>query len=61
MEAKESYKSNFSLLRKWGIEPAVRELVEKDGWLIEWEARKRGRKVAMLLFKFEKKPQGGLF
>ena len=29
MEATESYKSNFGLLRKWVIEPAVAELTEK--------------------------------
>lgn len=61
MEATESYKSNFSLLRKKVIEPAIKELTEKDNWLIEWEARKRGRKVATLLFKFQRNPQGQLF
>lgn len=61
MEAKESYKSNFGLLRKWVIEPAVKELTEKDNWLIEWEACKRGRKVVTLLFKFQRNPQGSLF
>ncbi len=61
MEATESYKKNFSLLRKWVIEPAVKELTEKDGWLIEWEARKKGRKVTSLFFKFTRNPQNGLF
>ena len=57
MEATESYKSNFGLLRKWVIEPAVTELTEKDNWVIEWEAIKRGRKVTSLRFKFERNPQ----
>jgi len=61
MEATESYKTNFQLLRKRVIEPAIKELTEKDGWLIEWEVRKRGRKVATLLFKFQRNPQGRLF
>lgn len=61
MEAKESHKKNFSDLRRWVIEPAIRELTEKDNWLIEWEARKRGRKVATLFFKFQRNPQGQLF
>jgi plasmid replication initiation protein len=61
MEATESYKTNFQLLRKRVIEPAIKELSEKDGWLIEWEIRKRGRKVSTLLFKFERNLQGGLF
>jgi plasmid replication initiation protein len=60
MEATESYKSNFGLLRKWVIEPAVAELTEKDNWIIEWEPIKRGRKVAALKFKFERNPQGQL-
>ena len=60
-EATESYRANFQLLRKRVIEPAVKELTEKDNWLIEWEARKRGRKVATLLFKFKRNPQGSLF
>ncbi len=61
MEATESYKANFSLLRRKVIEPAVKELTEKDNWLIEWEAVKRGRKVATLMFKFVRDPQGSLF
>lgn len=61
MEATESHKKNFSDLRRWVIEPAIKELTEKDNWLIEWEARKRGRKVVTLLFKFQRNPQGTLF
>lgn len=61
MEATESYRANFQLLRKRVIEPAIKELTEKDNWLIEWEARKRGRKIATLLFKFQRNPQGSLF
>ena len=61
MEATESHRKNFSDLRRWVIEPAIKELTEKDGWLIEWEVRKRGRKVATLLFKFQRNPQGRLF
>jgi plasmid replication initiation protein len=61
MESPESYRKNFQLLRKRIIEPAVKELTEKDGWLIEWEAVKSGRRVASLRFRFERNPQGGLF
>ncbi len=61
MEAKDSHRKNFNNLRKWIIEPAVKELTEKDGWLIEWEAVKSGRRVASLRFRFERNPQGGLF
>lgn len=61
MEATESYRANFNVLKRKIIEPAIKELTEKDGWLIEWEAIKRGRRVAVLRFKFERNPQGGLF
>lgn len=61
MEAKESHKLNFNHLRKWVIEPAIKELQEKDDWLIEWETVKSGRRVAVLRFRFERNPQRGLF
>jgi plasmid replication initiation protein len=43
------------------IEPAVKELTEKDGWLIQWEAVKAGRKVKAIRFTFMRNPQGSLF
>ncbi len=61
MEIPNSYKTTFGLLRKKVIEPAVKELQEKDYWIIEWKAIKKGRKVAMLEFKFKRSPQGKLF
>lgn len=61
MEAKESHRKNFNNLKKWVIDPAIKELTEKDSWLIEWEAVKSGRRVAKLRFRFERNPQGGLF
>ena len=47
---------NFQLLRKRIIEPAVKELTEKDGWLIEWEAVKSGRRVASPAVQIRAKP-----
>ncbi len=61
METPESYKTTFGLLRKYLIEPAVRELQEKDHWIINWSGIKQGRKVTMLEFKFKRDPQGTLF
>ena len=61
MEATDSYKANFSLLRQRVIEPAIKELTEKDSWLIDWQPIKKGRKVTALKFKFERNPQGNLF
>jgi len=42
------------------IEPAIKELTEKDGWLIQWEPVKTGRKVGSLRFTFMRNPQGSL-
>jgi plasmid replication initiation protein len=38
----------------------VHELNEKDGWLIDWEPIKAGRKVKAVRFTFERDPQGRL-
>lgn len=57
MEASASYRSNFGMLRKWVIEPSVKELNEKDNWAILWEPVKLGRRVATLKFKFKRDPQ----
>lgn len=57
MGAKETYANNFAQLRRWVIEPAVKELTEKDGWEISWEPLKAGRKVVALRFEFRHSPQ----
>ena len=36
VEAQPSHRANFGKLRTKIIEPAVAELVQKDGWLIQW-------------------------
>ncbi|NZA52399.1 replication initiation protein, partial [Escherichia coli] len=48
MESPDSYKTTFGLLRKYMIEPAVKELTEKDHWMIDWKPIKKGRKVVRL-------------
>lgn len=60
METPEGYKANFKTLRQRVLEPAVKELTEKDGWLIEWHPIKTGRKVTALRFEFKRDPQGKL-
>lgn len=60
MEVKDSYKTNFSLLKKYVLDPAVDELNQKDGWAISYYPFKKGRKVAVLRFEFEKDKQGRL-
>jgi len=60
MEATEKQRKNFAFIRRRIIEPAVKELTEKDGWIIRWQPIKAGRRVKALRFEFEKDPQGRL-
>ena len=60
METPEAYKANFANLRRYVIEPAIKELSIKDNWSIEWEAIKRGRKVHQIRFKFDRDTQMNL-
>jgi len=39
------------------IEPAVKELIGKDGWLIEWKPVKKGRRVGAVRFTFKRNDQ----
>lgn len=57
MEATPKQQADFAALRRKMIEPAVKELTEKDGWLIQWEAIKAGRKVKAIRFTFMRNPQ----
>ncbi len=57
----ESQRKNFKDLRRRVIEPAVKELREKNGLHIEWEPETAGRKVVKLDFRFRVSPQGALF
>lgn len=60
MDAPASCRANFGMLRRSVIEPAVKELREKDGLLLEWKPVKAGRKVTGLEFTFSPDPQGRL-
>ncbi|RWZ85654.1 MAG: RepB family plasmid replication initiator protein [Hydrotalea sp. AMD] len=60
MDATEKQQENFAAIRRKIIEPAVKELVEKDGWLIQWHPIKAGRKVTSLRFTFSRNPQTSL-
>lgn len=44
--------SDFAQIKRRIIEPAVKELIEKDGWQIQWTPVKRGRKVTSVRFNF---------
>jgi plasmid replication initiation protein len=60
MDATEKQRADFNNIKRRIIEPAVNELTQKDGWLIQWEPIKAGRKVKALRFTFERSPQGRL-
>lgn len=60
MEVPESLTVNFGMVRRRVIEPALKELREKDNMLIDLELKKAGRKVTGLVFKFKSNPQGSL-
>jgi plasmid replication initiation protein len=60
LEVNPGYLKNFANMRRRVIEPAIKELTEKDGWLIEWEPIKEGAKVTQLRFTFKRHPQGRL-
>lgn len=47
-----SYRKDFGLIRSKVIDPAIKEIREKDGLAVTWEASKTGRKVTALTFKF---------
>jgi len=60
MDASPTYRANFKALRERVIEPAVKELREKNGLIVEWVPVKSGRKVTGLRFEFAPDPQGTL-
>jgi plasmid replication initiation protein len=52
--------SDFGQVKRRIIDPAVKELIAKDGWLIQWQPIKAGRKVKALRFTFMRDKQGRL-
>jgi len=57
MDATEKQKQDFAAIRRKMIEPAVKELTEKDNWLIQWAPIKAGRRVRAVRFTFMRNPQ----
>lgn len=60
MDLPPSYQKDFGAIRRRVIDPAMKELIEKDNMLISIELQKSGRKVTGLDFKFQENPQGKL-
>jgi len=54
MDASAKQQADFAAIRRKIIEPAVKELMDKDNWLIQWRPIKKGRKVAALRFDFKR-------
>lgn len=62
MEVSASAKANFGELKRTVIEPAVKELRDKNGLLIDWKGTKPGgRRIQGLEFHFKDNPQTDLF
>jgi len=62
MGAPESCVKDAGQLRRRVIEPAVKELQEKNGLVIKWEpTRPSGRKITGFVFTFKEDVQGRLF
>lgn len=52
MEVTEKMSKDFSNIRNRVILPAIRELEEKNGWIVKWEVKKIGRKVCRIRFEY---------
>ena len=61
MNATEKQRADFNNIKRRIIEPAVKELQEKDSWIIQWQPIKAGRRVKAVRFDFRRDPQGRLF
>ena len=55
MEATTNQKANFGKIRTQIIEPALKELIEKDGWTIKFTPILAGRRVRSVRFDFNRK------
>ena len=60
MDVPEGYTKNFKEVRRRVIEPAIKELIQKNNMLITWKPQNAGRKVIGLEFRFEQNPQQSL-
>ena len=60
MEVPQSMRSKFTNLTSRVIEPAIREIQDKDGLKVKWEPIKTGRKVTALEFYFPVEQQAAL-
>ena len=52
--------NDFGQIRRRVIDPAIKELSDKDNWIIKLTTIKAGRKITRLRFDFERNPQMSL-
>lgn len=57
MGASKKVQENFGKVREKIINPAIKELTEKDNWIIELTTTKRGRRIRRLRFDFKRNDQ----
>lgn len=57
MGASEKIRANFGKVREKIITPAIKELTEKDNWVIDLTTIKRGRRIRRLRFDFKRNDQ----
>lgn len=60
MDAPETYRKDFGAMKRRVLEPAVKEIKEKDGLNAMWQPVKAGRKVKELIFTFPREQQAAL-
>lgn len=61
MDTPPSFKNDFGRVQQRILDPAIKELASKDGFIIEVTKILGGRRVKALHFKFHYDPQGELF
>lgn len=60
METPQTYRKDFGAMKRRVVEPAIKEIREKDGLKIKWKPIKAGRKVKTLVFTFPREQQTSL-
>ena len=58
LELSKNYK--YKDIRVRVIEPAVKELIQKNGWIIDWKALKNGRLVESIRLTYRRDNQQNL-
>lgn len=59
LELPKSYR--YDHIKKRVIEPAVKELTQKDGWIIDWKPIKKGRSVESINFTYKRTLPDGIY